>query len=77
MTGGRAIILGKTGRNFGAGMSGGLAYVLDVDGYFKSRCNSELIDLEGLNADDEGALRRDIANFVMLTGQLLKYFLNI
>jgi glutamate synthase (NADPH/NADH) large chain len=48
MTGGRVAILGKTGRNFGAGMSGGVAYVLDVDGEFKHRCNSETFDLESL-----------------------------
>ena len=39
MTGGRAVILGPTGRNFAAGMSGGIAYVWDPDGDFKSKCN--------------------------------------
>ncbi|KAH9259628.1 hypothetical protein BASA81_002050 [Batrachochytrium salamandrivorans] len=68
MTGGRAVILGRTGRNFGAGMSGGLAYVLDDDGLFRSRCNTELIDLEKINSDDENALRNDIADFVRFTG---------
>ena len=53
MTGGRAVILGKTGRNFAAGMSGGLAYVLDEDGDFKNRCNPEMVDLEHLEAQDE------------------------
>lgn len=48
MTGGRVAILGKTGRNFGAGMSGGVAYVLDVDGEFKQRCNAETFELESL-----------------------------
>ena len=46
MTGGMAVILGKTGRNFAAGMSGGIAYVLDEDGDFHIRCNPELVDLE-------------------------------
>jgi glutamate synthase (NADPH/NADH) len=68
MTGGRAVILGPTGRNFGAGMSGGIAYVLDEDGKFKSRCNPELIDFEALTLDDEAALRNDIAAFVRFTG---------
>jgi len=68
MTGGRAIILGPTGRNFGAGMSGGLSYVLDEDGKFRSRCNIELIDFDELTLDDEGALRQDIAAFVRFTG---------
>ncbi|MBC8270443.1 MAG: glutamate synthase subunit alpha, partial [Gammaproteobacteria bacterium] len=49
MTGGRVAILGKTGRNFGAGMSGGVAYVLDVDGEFESRCNTETFELEALS----------------------------
>ena len=39
MTGGRVIVLGRTGRNFAAGMSGGIAYVLDADGTFERRCN--------------------------------------
>ena len=48
MTGGRAVVLGRTGRNFAAGMSGGIAYVLDVDGRFERRCNHEMVDLEAL-----------------------------
>jgi glutamate synthase domain-containing protein 3 len=46
MTGGRVIVLGTTGRNFAAGMSGGIAYVLDEEGVFPDRCNMELVDLE-------------------------------
>ncbi|MBI1390968.1 MAG: glutamate synthase large subunit [bacterium] len=46
MTGGRAVILGKTGRNFAAGMSGGFAYIYDQDGKFESRCNLSMVDLE-------------------------------
>ena len=53
MTGGRIVIIGRTGRNFGAGMSGGMAYVWDVDGQFKSRCNLEMIDLEGLDEPED------------------------
>ncbi|MCL6589095.1 MAG: glutamate synthase large subunit [Firmicutes bacterium] len=48
MTGGRVVILGPTGRNFAAGMSGGIAYVLDEAGNFKDRCNMEMVDLEVL-----------------------------
>ena len=48
MTGGRVVVLGKTGRNFAAGMSGGIAYVLDEDGTFKNRCNFENVSLERL-----------------------------
>ena len=52
MTGGRVVVIGKTGRNFGAGMSGGIAYVLDESGDFKSRCNLETVTLERLDAKD-------------------------
>jgi glutamate synthase (ferredoxin) len=48
MTGGRVLVIGRTGRNFGAGMSGGVAWVLDDDGAFASRCNLELVALERL-----------------------------
>jgi glutamate synthase (ferredoxin) len=53
MTGGRVVILGKTGRNFAAGMSGGVAYVLDEAGDFVTRCNMELVALEKLTDADE------------------------
>jgi len=43
MTGGRIVILGDTGRNFAAGMSGGLAYIYDVNGNFASLCNTEMV----------------------------------
>ena len=48
MTGGRVVVLGKSGRNFAAGMSGGIAYVLDEAGDFATRCNLELVGLEKL-----------------------------
>ncbi|KAL5568342.1 hypothetical protein UlMin_024917 [Ulmus minor] len=53
MTGGTVVILGKTGRNFAAGMSGGIAYVLDVVGKFRSRCNTELVDLDKVEAEED------------------------
>src|SRR5690606_4546126 len=46
MTGGNGLVLGRTGRNFAAGMSGGIAYVLDEDGSFESRCNMSMVELE-------------------------------
>jgi glutamate synthase (ferredoxin) len=52
MTGGRVVVIGKTGRNFAAGMSGGMAYVYDPDGSFKNRCNFETISLERLDERD-------------------------
>jgi glutamate synthase domain-containing protein 3 len=48
MTGGQVIILGKTGRNFAAGMSGGVAYILDEQGDFPTRCNTQMVGLETL-----------------------------
>jgi glutamate synthase (ferredoxin) len=53
MTGGKAIVLGLTGRNFAAGMSGGIAYVLDEAGDFATRCNTEMVDLEPLTDPEE------------------------
>ncbi len=53
MTGGRVVILGQTGRNFAAGMSGGVAYVLDENGDFPKRCNRQMVDLEKLDDPTE------------------------
>lgn len=53
MTGGTVVVLGKTGRNFAAGMSGGIAYVLDLDGRFQSRCNAELVDLDKVEDEED------------------------
>ncbi|XWS50374.1 hypothetical protein CRYUN_Cryun12cG0082500 [Craigia yunnanensis] len=53
MTGGTVVVLGKTGRNFAAGMSGGIAYVFDVDGKFQSRCNPELVDLDKVEEEED------------------------
>ncbi len=52
MTGGRVVILGRTGRNFAAGMSGGIAYVLDADGELAQRCNMELVGFDEIGAAD-------------------------
>jgi glutamate synthase domain-containing protein 2/glutamate synthase domain-containing protein 1/glutamate synthase domain-containing protein 3 len=57
MTGGIVVVLGPTGRNFAAGMSGGIAYVLDEDGSFGERCNHELVALEALASADVHAVR--------------------
>ena len=73
MTGGVVTILGKTGINFGAGMTGGFAYVLDVDGAFKGRINPEMV--EGLGIDDlpmhQEHLRGLIDTHVALTGSAI------
>jgi len=64
MTGGRVVILGPTGRNFAAGMSGGIAYVLDRDGKFASRCNTGMVDLETLDDDDAELVRELITRHI-------------
>jgi glutamate synthase (NADPH) large chain len=56
MTGGCIVVLGRTGRNFAAGMSGGVAFVLDVDGRFRQRCNTKMVDLDELAEAHEVAL---------------------
>jgi glutamate synthase domain-containing protein 3 len=57
MTGGIVVVLGETGQNFGAGMSAGVAYVLDMGGVFPNRCNTELVELQRIhNADETEAL---------------------
>jgi glutamate synthase (ferredoxin) len=53
MTGGRVVVIGKTGRNFGAGMSGGIAYVYDKDADFSNHCNMAMIDLEPLDDEED------------------------
>ena len=53
MTGGTVAVLGQTGRNFAAGMSGGIAYVLDVDGQFAKRCNTAMVELLPVYAEAE------------------------
>jgi glutamate synthase domain-containing protein 3 len=69
MTGGRVVVLGRTGRNFAAGMSGGIAYVLDVNGTFSVQCNPEFVDLERLDSFDDIEVVRDlIRRHVMYTG---------
>ncbi len=57
MTGGIALILGETGRNFAAGMSGGLAFVFDENTSFASKCNTEMVELETVNDEDELMLK--------------------
>ena len=69
MTGGVAVILGDTGRNFGAGMSGGVAYVYDSKNSFKRKCNTSTFDLEKLeNENDLKELKQLIKNHKKFTG---------
>jgi glutamate synthase (ferredoxin) len=69
MTGGKVVVLGATGRNFAAGMSGGVAYIADAAGDFASRCNPEMVDLEALEDPEEiQDLRRMIQKHEAYTG---------
>ena len=77
MTGGRALILGKTGRNFAAGMSGGIAWVYNPDNTFAENCNTEMVDLDPLSIKDEEQILSLLRKHINLTGskvaqQLLK-----
>ncbi|MFM7627500.1 MAG: glutamate synthase large subunit, partial [Gammaproteobacteria bacterium] len=69
MTGGRVVVLGPTGRNFGAGMSGGIAYVLDEEGQFASRVNAQMVEVGRVEDPAEAeSLRALIARHVEVTG---------
>ncbi|MDB4943025.1 MAG: Glutamate synthase large chain [Labilithrix sp.] len=70
MTGGVVVVLGPTGRNFAAGMSGGLAYVLDQGATFTARCNHGMVSLEALDDDDEQTLRALVTEHVTRTGSV-------
>jgi glutamate synthase (NADPH/NADH) large chain len=68
MTGGRVIVLGKTGVNFAAGMSGGIAYVLDENQLFDTHCNLEMVDIEHLDMNGDVTFLRDyIEKHLMFT----------
>jgi glutamate synthase (NADPH/NADH) large chain/glutamate synthase (ferredoxin) len=71
MTGGMVVVLGPTGRNFAAGMSGGIAYVLDGDGTFAERCNDELVGIGPLDADDLSIVRDLVQEHEWRTGSRL------
>jgi glutamate synthase (NADPH/NADH) large chain len=68
MTGGRVVVLGPTGRNFGAGMSGGIAYVYDEDGTFANRLNDDMVDIDPLEVEDTEFLRSIVTRHHELTG---------
>jgi glutamate synthase (NADPH) large chain len=68
MTGGTVVILGSTGRNFAAGMSGGVAYVLNEKGDFAGHCNTQMVALEQLDEQDVATLKEMISNHKERTG---------
>ncbi len=71
MTGGRVVVLGPTGRNFAAGMSGGIAYVYDKRRNFERCCNTELVDLEELSDEDALEVQTLIKEHALRTGSLV------
>jgi glutamate synthase (NADPH/NADH) large chain len=71
MTGGLALILGQTGRNFAAGMSGGLAWVYNPEGTFAENCNTEMVDLDPLSLKDEEQIQALLRKHISLTGSKL------
>ncbi len=77
MTGGKVVILGETGRNFAAGMSGGIAYVFDPKNTFATRCNHSMVSLEQLEEEDEEFLKSIIADHAYFTqSEIGKMMLN-
>ncbi len=75
MTGGTVIILGDTGRNFAAGMSGGIAYIYDVKGAFAGNCNTEMVDLDPCDQEDKQELFRMIQQHFEYTGSTVAKFI--
>jgi len=67
MTGGRVVVLGRTGKNFAAGMSGGIAYVYDREGKFKNCCNLDMVNLEKLNDQDARLVHKLISHHYKYT----------
>ena len=74
MTGGTVVILGDAGRNFAAGMSGGIAYVYDVKGKFADNCNMEMVDLDPVDTDDADVLKQMIQKHFDTTGSTVAKF---
>ena len=64
----RSLILGSTGRNFAAGMSGGIAWVYDPEGTFAENCNTEMVDLDPLSIQDEEQILALLRKHIHLTG---------
>jgi glutamate synthase (ferredoxin) len=68
MTGGRVVVIGRTGKNFAAGMSGGIAYVLDTDGDFRNKCNLEMVEIERCGEEDEDIIEALLKKHFEYTG---------
>ena len=75
MTGGEVLVIGDTGSNFAAGMSGGLAWVYDVKGDFAKKCNQEMVDLDPLQTEDEERITVLLKNHIRLTNSRVAEFI--
>jgi glutamate synthase (NADPH/NADH) large chain len=75
MTGGTVVVLGSTGRNFAAGMSGGIAYVYDTLGQFSEHCNMEMVDLDPIGDDDLATLKSLLGEHLATTGSAVAKFI--
>jgi glutamate synthase (NADPH/NADH) large chain len=74
MTGGKVVVLGSTGQNFAAGMSGGIAYIYDVKGDFNGQCNKEMVDLDPVSDEDKDELYQLISNHFNYTKSTVAKF---
>jgi len=75
MTGGTVVVIGSTGRNFAAGMSGGIAYVYDILGQFSENCNMEMVDLDPMGDDDMETLKSLLSDHLTTTGSTVAKFI--
>jgi glutamate synthase (NADPH/NADH) large chain len=75
MTGGCVVVLGDTGRNFAAGMSGGIAYVYDVKDHFSAMCNKEMVDLDPVGDTDIEVLKKMMEDHLRFTGSTVAKFI--
>jgi glutamate synthase (NADPH/NADH) large chain len=74
MTGGRVVILGATGQNFAAGMSGGIAYIYNIKGDFAGQCNKEMVDLDPVLDEDRNELYQLMSNHYTYTNSSVAKF---
>ena len=75
MTGGHVIVLGETGRNFAAGMSGGIAYVYDPNQLLPDRCNKEMVDLDACDENDSAFLKTQLEQHVAFTKSNVAHYI--
>jgi glutamate synthase (NADPH) large chain len=75
MTGGTVVVLGATGKNFAAGMSGGIAYIYDIHNNFSKKCNQEMVDLDSLDKEDALQLKNHLQQHAAFTASTVANFI--